>query len=708
MYLAQAVYSALYSESFHSHSRGPNLSFRHSTSAAAIALIATAALGADGVTPSDLGEMTVYAPRPGGTSIGGATITQQDIQLFDRDTLDSAVLLASGATVSSVGARNETNVWLRGFDRWRVPLYQDGIPIYLPVDNRIDFSRFSTLDLSAIQISKGFASVIDGPGAMGGSINLISRVVERPLEADLRVGTLFDSSGSNEGYTTDLFAGTHQTSWYLQGAGSFTSQSHFRLADGFSPGTFQGPGDRLDSQHQDYKINVKAGYVPNADAEYSLNFIDQVGYKGNPVVDSIVPPANLSKVNYWTWPAWDKKDFYWLSKNALDDRGSYLKTRLYYDKFFNQLDAFDSIAYDTQNTPKSFNSTYDDRAAGTSIELSETLPGGLDTIRVAGHFRWDQHSESETTRNAPFAPTYTQPWEIAEETTSSLALENIYHPTSAWDIIAGGSYDYRHLIGDSQWVAKGTLPPYGYSFAYPVANKHAWNAEIAAVYRYSDVGSVHLSYADRSRFPTLFEMYSTRFGTFVNNPDLQPERSHYAQIGVDDSIYGTHVIVNAFYARVVDGIVAAPISPQVSENENAGLERRYGYEIELSRDLLANLKAGVNYSHLVREVLEGNTVPTDTPNEKLFAFAEWHPVPKLTIVPSVDIEGKRWLQSAVNNTIYYRGASFTLFNAKAAYEFFPGATLELGSTNISDRNYVVEDGYHAPGRQYFANLRVKY
>ncbi len=135
-----------------------------------------------------------------------------------------------------------------------------------------------------------------------------------------------------------------------------------------------------------------------------------------------------------------------------------------------------------RNTPKSFNSTYDDRAAGTSVELSETLPGGIDTVRVAGHFRWDQHNETESTRNAPFAPFYSQRLgETAQETTSSLALENIYHPAAAWDIIAGGSYDYRHLIGDSQWVAAGVTPPFGYSYAYPVANKHAWNSEAAAV-----------------------------------------------------------------------------------------------------------------------------------------------------------------------------------------------------------------------------------
>lgn len=656
---------------------------------------------------SDLEQITVYAPQPDGTSLGGTTVTQQDIRLFNRDSLDTAALLASGTSVSSVGARNETDVWIRGFDRWRVPLYQDGIPIYLPVDNRIDFGRFSTLDIGEIQISKGFASVIDGPGAMGGSINLVSRVASKPLEAEARIGVTADSTGSYQGWTSDVFAASRETSWFVQGAGSFTSQNHFRLSDDFSPGTFQGSGDRLDSQRQDYKINLKAGYTP-AGAEYALNFIDQVGSKGNPVVDGTIPAAALKQIRYWDWPSWDKKSIYWLSKNTLDDRGSYVKTRVYYDRFYNQLDSYDTIGYDTQNTPKSFNSTYDDRAAGASVELSDTLPGGADTIRAAGHFRWDEHNEAESTRNAPGAPFYTQPWESAKETTSSLALENIYHPADAWDLITGVSYDYRRLIGDRQFVAAGVTPPFGTSFSYPVANKHAWNGEIAAVYRYSADGSVHLSYADRSRFPTLFEMYSTRFGTFRNNPDLAPERSHYLQAGIADDIHGTHVVANVFYARVVDGILSVPLSPVLSESENVGVERREGYEIELSRQWLSTLKAGMNYSNLVRVIVGGNAVATDTPGRKFFAFMEWRPTERLAIVPSLDIESKRWLQSALNNTVYYQGGSFSMLNLKAAYRFLPQALFEVGTTNLGDRNYVIEDGYHAPGRQYFANLRVTF
>ncbi len=375
------------------------------------------------------------------------------------------------------------------------------------------------------------------------------------------VGSTLDSNGSYNGTLADVFVGTRQSDWYLQGAGSFDKQSHFRLSDDFSAGTLQKPGDRLDSAHQDFKINLKGGYLPNADSDYSINVIDQIGHKDNPPPDGYIPPGG--KVNYWTWPAWDYQSAYWLSQNTLDDRGSYLKTRLYYERFYNSLDSYDSLSYTTQNTPKSFDSTYDDRASGAIVELAETLPGGWDTLRASGQFRWDQHNEKESTRNTPAAPWYQQPWETAEEGTSSLALENIYRPADHWSITAGGSYDYRHLMGDSQWVSGGAAPPFGYSFAYPVADKHALNGELAIERQYSDSGAVHLTYADRARFPTLFEMYSTRFSTFINNPELQAERSHYGQAGVVDTLAGTHVVANLFLVRVDHAIDAVGLTPTV-------------------------------------------------------------------------------------------------------------------------------------------------
>jgi iron complex outermembrane receptor protein len=676
-------------------------------------VVAAAPAAADTNNLTDLEQVTVYAPpseglTASGVALGGTTVTLDEMRQFNRDTLDRAFVLASGTSVSLLGQRNETDIWIRGFDRWRVPLYQDGIPVYLPYDDRIDFARFSTIDLASIQISKGFASVIDGTGAMGGSVNMVSRLVERPFEAEARYQDVVDSRATHAETIADVFIGTRQANWFVQGSGSFDRQNHFRLSDDFNGGTLQPPGDRDFSYHQDYKINLKAGYQPSPGNDYSINYIDQHGRKDNTLPDMVIPTASLNTVRYWTWPAWNKKSLYWLSQNSWDDSGSYVKVRLYYDRFFNSLDSYDSITYSTQNTPKSFNSSYYDKAAGGSAELSETILGGADTIRLAYHYRWDEHNETESTRNAPGAPFYQQPWETAQESTSSVALENIYRPAKDWQLIAGTSYDMRHMIGDSEWVASGTKPPFGSSYAYPVADKHALNGELAAIYSYSDTGSVHLSYADRWRFPTLFEMYSTRFGTFINNPTLKPERSHYSQIGIDDTVLDTHVVVNVFYAKITNAITSVGVTPTVSESENIGAARHTGFEVELSRHLLTTLDGGVNFSYLSRVQLASKAILTDTPGQKLFASLDWHPIPRVDLAPSVDYESKRWLQGYLNNLVYYQGGSFALLAVKAAYNPIDPLHIELGVTNLADRNYVIEDGYHGPGREYFLNLRVNF
>jgi iron complex outermembrane receptor protein len=162
-----------------------------------------------------------------------------------------------------------------------------------------------------------------------------------------------------------------------------------------------------------------------------------------------------------------------------------------------------------------------------------------------------------------------------------------------------------------------------------------------------------------------------------------------------------------FYARVVNGIVTKGITSVLSESVNEGLENRYGYELEASRQLVDSLKVGANFSSLTREVVSGSVEPTDTPAHKLFAFGEWRAWGPIGLVASVDLEDKRWLQSALNSTIYYQGGSFTRFNAKATYAITSNTAAEFGVNNLTDRNYLIEDAYHAPGRQFFANVRVK-
>jgi outer membrane cobalamin receptor len=54
------------------------------------------------------------------------------------------------------------------------------------------------------------------------------------------------------------------------------------------------------------------------------------------------------------------------------------------------------------------------------------------------------------------------------------------------------------------------------------------------------------------------------------------------------------------------------------------------------------------------------------------------------------------------------GASVTALGLKAAYRPMEPVTIELGTTNLMDRDYVIEDGYNGPGRECFVNVRMSY
>lgn len=154
---------------------------------------------------------------------------------------------------------------------------------------------------------------------------------------------------------------------------------------------------------------------------------------------------------------------------------------------------------------------------------------------------------------------------------------------------------------------------------------------------------MHLSYADRTRFPTLFEMYSTRFSTFQNNPDLQPERSHYGQAGIADRVAGTRVVVNLFLARIDDAIESVALSPTLSQSQNIGVERQEGYEIELARALPGDShRGGQLLGPDARGAVLGSPHPPPTRgSHRLFAYLDWQPLSGLSLVPSVDLEGPR-------------------------------------------------------------------
>lgn len=311
-----------------------------------------------------LGEVSVSSSKisPIFNSVG-----KDQLQIFARNDVAQALNLLPGITSSEVGPRNEAMLYLRGFDLRQVPVLIDGVPVYVPYDGYVDLARFTTFDLSDIQISKDYTSVNYGPNAMGGAINLIT---QRPVgRFELNGATGWQSGG----YRSNLNVGSDLGKFYVQAGVSKYKRDYFPLSKAFHPTGSEDGGHRDNSYSDDEKVSIKVAYTPGSKSEYAISYAYQHGTKGTPVyagTDTL--NSLLKKPRYWRWPKWDKQSLYFLSHTQIDST-QYIKTRIYFDQFINTLDSYDDDTYTSMTKPYAFSSLYNDYTIGGILEYGKQI-----------------------------------------------------------------------------------------------------------------------------------------------------------------------------------------------------------------------------------------------------------------------------------------------------------------------------------------------
>ena len=629
------------------------------------------------------------------------TVTVEDVWTYNRNTLDEAIKLIPGvtSTLDGTARRNERGIFVRGFGRWQVPLAIDGIRIYLPADNRLDFNRFLTQDLAEIEVQKGYVSVLDGPGGMGGAINLVTRKPSEPFEAELRAGF---SEGEQDAYA---MAGTRQERFYVQGSVSYLDRDYWQLSDDFVPTIIEDGGERNGSDNSDSRANFKVGFTPNDTDEYSLSYTAQSGEKGAPLHVYNNPPNPPN--SFWRWPTWDIGNLYWLSSTQLGPNDDVvLKTKLFYNTYENSLFAYDDATYTTQSAAGRFQSFYDDTGYGGSVEVSTPL-GDRNTFGSAFHYRRDEHTEFND--NRPTSPTFrsVEPVQETLENTWSLAVENTFAATDKLDLVAGLSHEANELKKAQEFNATAGL------FDYPTGDTDATNLQGAAYWQYTDERQLRAVISSRTRFPTIFERFSTRFGTALPNPELEPERAINYEIGwaaqlTDELNLSTAV----FYADVEDMIqtvVASAGPPQITQARNVGDGEFYGVEFGVQAELGELWSVAANYTYLQREITDalqpGYEVP-GAPDHAAFVAFTYEPSARLSITPSLELAGDRW--SDVTGGGYVRTGDYTLLNVQLQYRGSELWEIAIGGTNLLDENFELAQGYPEPGTNVYLRMRLNF
>jgi iron complex outermembrane receptor protein len=630
-----------------------------------------------------LGEVEVISRKTGDLN---STINAGQLRAFAKNDVSSALNILPGINLSAVGPRNEAMVYIRGFDLRQVPLLIDGIPVYIPYDGYVDLARFTTFDLSAVQVSKGYTSVLYGPNAMGGAINLISRRPEKPFEFNGATGW---QSG---GYRSDINIGSNLGKFYIQAGASKLKRDSFPLSDKFVPGKNEDGGDRNNSWSTDEKYNIKVAYTPNQRSEYALSYIYQHGKKGTPVytgTDTL--NSQFKSPRYWRWPYWDKRSLYFIS-NTVIDSSQYVKTRFYYDKFKNELDSYDDATYTTISRPYAFKSFYDDYSLGGIVEYGKTF-SRWDDLKATVQYKRDVHRENNEG----------EPVRTMSDRTFTAGIENVLTLTRKLTLLTGFSYNNRTSIKAEEYnsTAKEVRD-------LPSNNNNAFNVQGGLRYQLSNDQLFHLSVARKTRFATMKDRYSYRMGTAIPNPDLKAEYTVNYEAGYSGRFAGRFELQAAlFYSKIHNTILSVSnVKLDTTRNvwqsqlQNVGESEYLGGEIGLNYQISASFNAGANYTYIKRNNLTNPKLYfTDVPQHKLFGFVQYQFRDRLSLQVNAEHNSSRY-----STTYGMQTDAFTLLNTTATVHVWRWFSVEGGINNIADKNYSLVEGYPEPGRNYFANV----
>lgn len=633
----------------------------------------------------DLGQVEVTSSADISQNKTTEVVTSENIKDSESKNVVQALERVPGVFLEKIGAKNQASIRIRGFKSTRVPIYVDGIPIYVPYNRQTDLSLFTPYDLSEITVSKGYTSPMYGANILGGAVNLVTRKPKKKFEGELG-GGVFSGSGHEEYLTM----GTNQGKFYGLLSISNYQRDYFELSDDYSPAGYENGGKRENSDVKDRKLNIKVGYTPNETDEYSFNYIRQRSEKGQPYFAAVKEPFvfNSSYKRDWRWPAWDKTSYYFITKTAFNDMLT-LKTRWYRDEFYNKINMYDNP------TTNVFTGTseYDDHTLGGNIEL-DTKFSDTQLLKFSLSQKKDYHKDIDSKYPGLDAK--------AEGTTTSFGVEYSLQPIEKLTWVLGASYD-KNQVDKAQYRSGGTLGE------YDKYDSSAFNPQTALYYKLDESTTLFGSIAKKSNLPSLNDRYSTKFGKYTPNPDLKAERAINYEIGVEKNFADTHLVKVSLFLSKADDYIASVNLGATKQNQNIGKEEHKGVELSLDSFWLDNLTTNFSYTYIDAEVKDNEENPyvTGIPKHSLIGKIKYSPIASVDVIPEFRYESPRYINS---EAIYseYETKAFFLMNLKIAYRVKKDIELAVGVKNLFDKNYYYNYGFPEEGRNYYANFRYTF
>jgi iron complex outermembrane receptor protein len=613
-----------------------------------------------------------------------------------RDDLSEALDLIPGAAIQNTGQRRERTIEIRGFNSRQIPLFIDGVPVYVPYDGNVDLSRFGVDYISQVIVSKGLASLLYGPNTLGGAVNIVSRKPTEPFEASGRAEIEANNRFDTDSNRVDAYLGGTNGTVYAQVTGSYGTSNGYLLPHDFVPTAAQPAGERLNASDRDTLMTAKLGWQ-DENNEIAASYYRQVGSKYDPpyagqYLRTNARPDGVTP-RYWMWPYWMKESIYLVGRDAITSQGT-LRWRVFNDTFRNSLSSYDDGSFTTHTRPYAFyGSVYNDYSYGGSADFEWTW-NDPHTTRIASHFKRDVHREFQALPAIPVMHLDIPAYDVA--------IEHEWRVWSGFSLTPSYSY---------MWQPEQTVHVYNTNVKRysPVTTDRssANNGQLVATYHIQESTSVFAGVAERTRFPTIKERFSGGLGSAVPNPGLKPESALHVEVGAEQKGTNWSARLALYQSRLHDAVQQVSLAPTAcsappcTELENVGRQRNRGFELTGGYSPIDTLHLSgeidlVQIDHLDNPAQR----PLGTPENKYRLMGDWNFLPMLFARADWQHESARYS----TNTGTRVAGSFNRVNAFLRFEPSSHFGTEVGVRNATNELYAYEEGFFEPGRTWLAQV----
>ncbi len=592
-------------------------------------------------------------------------LTRTDITRSTGTTVGDVLRTAPGAFLKDYGPDAQLKtISLRGLSSEHVLVLLDGVRINDAQNGLVDFSLLPTDNIERIEIVRGGNSALYGEDAVGGVVNLVSRLPDPGLHARaeaaagsygyeryraaVEVGT--GTSGLIAGFMRDLGADNYP--FFLHTPGMADTSLRRRNAD-FSRTLGYADVSALLGGRSDLRISIQRSAVD----------------RGAP--GTVMLPMDFSKAR--------QGDHVTRIGGTLRNRsGDWLQLQL-------------GFGYQAGTQ------TYIDPAWGMDSRADNTMtsinPQAIVSIASTDRLVVGGEYSVSTLTSGDFDGTI-------RRREGSVYLSNEY----TWD--RGGTILDKVLLYQS--LRYDALTDVGSSM-----DRSAWSPKVGVNVRLIPQGDVRIraSYGSDFRAPTFNDLYYRGF----SNPHLQPERSISFDAGVRSTVEagGVHTIdVTWFSVSMKDRILfdlTQFIPVNIGRVESQGIEAQY--EWRMMDDVLA-----IGGSFTATEALKTDRIsPGDSTYRKQLPYV---PTSNGTVHADVALGPFRaGISELLIGRRYSRPDNSAWLSPYALTDLSLSASIPAGAlrvqvrvdvSNVFDRSYEVFNGYPMPGRTARLSLALQY